>query len=157
MVTTQDALNRLSALPEKGKQSQKDRRFFSDVYSALFINQLEEFIRNQDWLAGIIISGIFLDEIGKTLLIWKDNIVDLKELKKIDKLTLDSLFKQLKEKGTINFDQFKELNRLRLIRNDAAHDLAFQINCSLHKQPNTQTENDIRSTISIIQQIFKAC
>ena len=156
MITIDDTLKKLDNIPPRGQQSIDERKFFSEISSALFTGELEERIADKSWVEGIILAATMLDFAGKTRLIWIDNVTDLRQFKKIDKLTLEKVIEKLRDKRIITDQQFAEINRIRKARNEAAHDLIHQVLMSRQKQPNPKVESDIKSAIKLLEQLFSA-
>lgn len=155
-ITYQKVINELKTLPPREKQSTEQRKFFSEFSSALLTAHLKHLIENRDWFAGILMSASMLDFAGKTRLLWKHTAVSQSESRKIYNLKFAETNKQLLKHKIIDKSTYDEIDRIREARNEAAHDIPYQVGLSLMKKPNATLESYIKQTIDIIELLFSS-
>ena len=155
-ITYEKTIKELETLPPREKQSPEQRKFFSEFSTALLTAHLKHLIGNREWFAGILMSASMLEFAGKTRLLWKQTAVSQSEIRKIYKLTFAETNKQLLKHKIIDKLMYDKIEKIRKVRNDAAHELPYQVALSLENKPNVTLEGYIKQTIDIIEQLFSS-
>lgn len=149
-------IEKLQKLPPREDQSSAQRKFFSQITPVLFTKHLEHLIKKRNWFAGIAMSASMLDFAGKTRLLWKQSKTSKNRIRKIYKLDFASTIRQLLEQGIIDQSMHKKMEKIRDVRNEAAHEVIYQVALSLENKPNDTLEGYIRDAINIIDDLFPA-
>jgi len=148
-------LEEFERLLPREDQSPDQRRFYAQISGTLMTRHLEHLIENRDWFSGIIMSASMLEFTGKTRLLWKEIRVSKEKSGKIYKLNFASTIKQLLKHKIINKQTYERLEKIRLARNEAAHDIPQQVALSLERKPNSIQERNIEDAIKIIDVLFQ--
>lgn len=149
-----EIIENLKNLPPREDHSLKQRSFYSQISPVLFTKQLEHLIKERNWFIGIIMSGSMLDFAGKTRLLWKQSKTSKNEIRKIYKFTFGKTIEQLHKQKIIDRSTYEKMKKIRDTRNEAAHNVPYQVALSLEKKQNKTLEDHIISAINIIEVLF---
>lgn len=149
-ITPKSTSKKLDELPNRENMSEQDKKFYSDVGSAILENELALFIDNKQWVLGIITMAIMLDFVGKTKLIWHHK--GLVSSNRILRYKFIKTIAELRNSNIIDEQTFNKMEEIRNTRNSFAHDLLRQWSLSSH--PNPKLEKLIRDGIKIIKTLF---
>ena len=155
-ITYEKTIKELETLPPREKHSPEQRKFFSEFSAALLTAHLKHLIENRDWFTGILMSASMLDFAGKTKLLWKQTAVSQSKIRKIYNLKFAETNKHLLKHKIIDKAMYDKIEKIREARNEAAHDIPYQVVLSLMKKPNATLESYIKQTIDIIGFLFLA-
>ena len=150
-ITVKSTLETLSKLPPREKMSKKDRKFYSEIGSALMKNELELLINNKQWVLAVISLASMLDFTGKTKLIWnhKGSVSE----RKINNYKFFKTIKELLNSNIIGDQTYRKMEEIRKTRNNFAHNLLRLF--SLSNEPNPSLEKLIRDGVKIIETLLK--
>lgn len=144
----------LEELPAIEDQSASQRKFFSEVSSALLRGHLEVLIQERDWITGIIMSVSILEFAGKTRLIWKQKDALKTGTRKIYRLKFAATIELLFNNKIIDDTTRDEMIKIKDARNAAAHDLPHQVALSRGKEANDVIEGHIKNAVKIMESLF---
>jgi hypothetical protein len=142
-------LQKLGKLPKRENMSEDEKKFYSEVGSALLQGELESLIDSKQWMAGIIVTALMLHFVGKTRLIWHHaGSVSTRAIENYDYF---KTMKELRQHGIIDDATFDKMDEIRKVRNSFAHNLLRQWSAS---KANPKIEKLIKEGISIISTLF---
>lgn len=142
-------LEKLGKLPKREDMSERNKKFYSEVGSALLHGELETLIDSKQWMTGIIVTALMLHFIGKTRLIWYHN--GSVSTRVIEKYSYLKTMKKLRQYDIIDDVAFDKMDEIRNVRNSFAHDLLRQWSTS---KANPKIEKLIKEGMSIITTLF---
>jgi len=150
--SSEKILERFGNLPPTEYLSGDDRKFFSNITSALLTTHLEHLIKEKMWVIGVIMSASMLEFTGKIRLIWKYKGSISK--RKINNLNFATIIVCLLTSKIIDKSKYKKMEKIRDARNKLAHNVVSQVFSTLSKKPNPTLENLITEATEIIKGLF---
>jgi hypothetical protein len=149
-VSPKRTVEELEKLPSIEDQSPNQRKFFSEISSALLKTHLEDLANERNWITGIIMSASILEFAGKTRLIWRQRDMSDNRVSRTRKLNFAGTIEQLFRNEMVTKNTRDEMKRINRARNEAAHELPHQVALSRQKKPNDVMEGYINSAIEIL-------
>lgn len=153
-VTYRSTIKDLESLPPRERQSPSQRKLWSEISKELMTRHLEHLIKRREWFAGILMSASMLEFAGKTKLIWQQTNFPRVGVGRINRLDLAATNKKLFENDMIDEPTYEKIDKIRIVRNEAAHDIPYQAAITLENKPNATLEKRIKQTIEIIELLF---